>query len=334
MDGPAFEGQNDPMTPDVSPITAGRASFKTVTSLISTRNLTHAYGDVRALDDVSLEVPAGRIGLVGANGAGKTTLIRNLLGMLRPETGEMEVLGRPVSRESLDIRSLVGYMPEGNCLPLDQTAADFVGYAAELAGLPTDAARRRSSEILFLVGLHEERFRYLGDFSTGMFQRVKLAQAIVHDPEVAFLDEPASGLDPEGRDHMLELIRRLGDFGISVVFSSHILSDIEETCDWVVMLDGGRVIRSGPIGDLGIAESLIVEVLGDPHPAAQWMTERGATVSVSGVTLDVRTAGEDAFTLVRDALVATNVGVRRLGQSAVTLEEAFIREAEEEDRRG
>ncbi len=304
-----------------------------MTQLFTTSNLTHSYGDVKALDDITLDVPRGRIGLVGANGAGKTTLIRNLLGMLRPLSGQMEVLGLPVSRESLEIRSLVGYMPEGNCLPLDQTAADFVGYAAELAGLPTDAARRRSSEILFLVGLHEERFRYLGDFSTGMFQRVKLAQAIVHDPQVAFLDEPASGLDPEGRDHMLDLIRRLGDFGISVVFSSHILSDIEETCDWVVMLDGGRVIRSGPIGDLGIAEGLIVEVLGDPEPAARWMTERGATVAVTGATLDVRITGEDAFTLVRDALVATDVGIRRLGQSAVTLEEAFIREAQEEDRR-
>jgi ABC-2 type transport system ATP-binding protein len=252
--------------------------------------------------------------------------------MLQPSAGRMEVLGRPVSREPLDIRSLVGYMPEGNCLPLDQTAADFVGYAAELAGLPTDAARRRSSEILFLVGLHEERFRYLGDFSTGMFQRVKLAQAIVHDPEAAFLDEPASGLDPEGREDMLELIRRLGDFGISVVFSSHILSDIEETCDWVVMLDGGRVIRSGPIEDLGMADSLMVEVLGDPGPVVRWLTDRGATVTATGGVLDVRTTEEDAFTLVRDALAATGTGVRRLGQSSITLEEAFIREAKEEAR--
>ncbi len=268
---------------------------------------------------------------MGANGAGKTTLIRLLLGMLRPTAGEMQVLGLPVSKEPLGIRSQVGYMPEGNCLPLDQTAADFVGYAAELAGLPADAARRRSSEILFLVGLHEERFRYLGDFSTGMFQRVKLAQAIVHDPEAAFLDEPASGLDPEGREDMLELIRRLGDFGISVVFSSHILSDIEETCDWVIMLDGGRVIRSGPIGELGVADTVSVEILGDPRAAARWMIDRGASVTVAGAVLDVKAAGEDVFTLVRDALDATETGVRRLGQSAVTLEEAFIREAEEEE---
>lgn len=302
-----------------------------MSTLIATRNLSHRYGEVLALDDVNLSVPRGRIGLVGANGAGKTTLIRLLLGMLHPLAGEMEVLGMPVSKEPLGIRSQVGYMPEGSCLPLDQTAADFVAYAAELAGLPTDAARRRSSEILFLVGLHEERFRYLGDFSTGMFQRVKLAQAIVHDPAAAFLDEPASGLDPEGREHMLDLIRRLGDFGISVVFSSHILSDIEETCDWVVMLDGGRVIRSGPIGELGTADTVTLEVLGDPSPVARWMIERGATVTVSGPKLEVKTAGEDAFTLVRDALDATRTGVRRLGQFAVTLEEAFIKEAEEEE---
>lgn len=293
--------------------------------------MCHNYGEVLALDNVNLSVPPGRIGLVGANGAGKTTLIRNLLGMLRPTAGEMEVLGMRVSKEPLDIRSQVGYMPEGSCLPLDQTAADFVGYAAELAGLPPDAARRRSSEILFLVGLHEERFRFLGDFSTGMFQRVKLAQAIVHDPEVAFLDEPASGLDPAGREDMLKLIRRLGEFGISVVFSSHILSDIEETCDWVIMLDGGRVIRSGPLVELGTSDTLTVEVLGDPDAPARWLTERGATVSVARSTLSVHTAGVDAFALVRDALAATGTGVRRMAQSATTLEEAFIREAEEEE---
>ncbi len=302
-----------------------------MTPLFETGSLTHSYGDILALQDVNLSVPPGRIGLVGANGAGKTTLIRLLLGMIHPTGGHMQVLGIPVSKEPLGIRSRIGYMPEGNCLPLDQTAADFVGYAAELAGLPTDAARRRASEILFLVGLHEERFRYLGDFSTGMFQRVKLAQAIVHDPEAAFLDEPASGLDPEGREDMLELIRRLGDFGISVVFSSHILSDIEETCDWVIMLDGGRVIRSGPIGELGTAETLTVEVLGDPGPVIGWMAERGASVSAAGAKLDIRTGGEDAFLLVRDALAATGTGVRRLGQATTTLEEAFIREAEEEE---
>jgi ABC-2 type transport system ATP-binding protein len=219
-------------------------------SLLKVEQLTHRYGDVTALENVSLEIPEGRIGLVGANGAGKTTLLRILLGMLHPQQGSIEVLGMPMTREPLDVRSRVGYMPEGACLPKDQTAADFVGYAAELAGLPVRAARRRASEILFLVGLHEERFRYLGDFSTGMVQRVKLAQAIVHDPEVVLLDEPASGLDPEGREDMLGLISRLGEFGISVLFSSHIIGDIEETCEWVVMLDAGKVLRAGPLDRL------------------------------------------------------------------------------------
>jgi ABC-2 type transport system ATP-binding protein len=294
--------------------------------LISTSGLTHRFGDVVALDDLHLDVPAGTIGLVGANGAGKTTLIRLLLGILTATRGTMSVLGLDVARNALDVRSRVGYMPEGACLPASQTAADFVGYAAELAGIPPSDARRRASEILFLVGLHEERFRYLGDFSTGMQQRVKLAQAIVHDPEIAFLDEPAAGLDPEGREHMLELIGRLRDFGISVVFSSHILDDIEQTCDWVVMLDGGRLVRSAPIGDIGHEDALTVEVMDDPEALVRWLGNHGVAVETAGRVLHVRGEG-DVFILVRDGLAATKTGLRRMGQRARTLEEAFIEDA-------
>ena len=208
-------------------------------SVVQTRELVKTFGAVRALDGVDMAVPPGITGLVGANGAGKTTLMRILLGLSRPDRGQAEVLGSPVDRDPSGLRSRLGYMPENDCLPPDQTAADFVMYAAELAGLPTSEARHRASETLFLVGLAEERIRYIGDYSTGMKQRVKLAQAIVHDPELALLDEPASGLDPEGREEMLQLIRRLGGFGINVLVSSHVLSDIETTCSWVVMLDGG-----------------------------------------------------------------------------------------------
>lgn len=287
-------------------------------------DLTHRYGEVTALENVSLNVPEGRVGLVGANGAGKTTLLRILLGMLHPEQGAIEVLGRQVTRDPLDIRSRVGYMPEGSCLPKDQTAADFVGYAAELAGLPVRAARRRASEILFLVGLHEERFRYLGDFSTGMVQRVKLAQAIVHDPELVLLDEPASGLDPEGRENMLSLINRLGEFGINVLFSSHIIGDIEQTCDWVIMLDGGHVLRAGALDHLEERDAISVEVVGDTAALENWLTERGATVTVDGQKIDVRHVDGDSFDLVRDGLAATETGVVRLGVAAITLEEAFF----------
>ncbi len=219
-----------------------------------------------ALHDVSLDVPAGCIGLVGANGAGKTTLLKLLLGILRPGEGAAWALGHSIPAEALAVRSRVGYMPESACLPPDQTAADFVGYAAELAGLSTRAARQRASDVLGLVGLHEERFRHMGGFSTGMKQRAKLAQAIVHDPDLVLLDEPTAGLDPEGREEMLELIGRLDGFGINAVVSSHVLTDIERTCQWVVMLDGGGVLRSGPLTEISATGEVAVEVLDDPAP--------------------------------------------------------------------
>ena len=293
-------------------------------ALLKVEHLTHRYGDVTALEDVTLEIPEGRVGLVGANGAGKTTLLRIMLGMLHPQQGAIEVLGTPMTREPLKVRSQVGYMPEGACLPKDQTAADFVGYAAELAGLPVRAARRRASEILFLVGLHEERFRFLGDFSTGMVQRVKLAQAIVHDPALVLLDEPASGLDPEGREDMLSLISRLGEFGISVLFSSHIIGDIEETCNWVVMLDAGKVLRTGPLDRLEVRDSITLEVLDDVSRLVAWLSDRGASVTAKGQILDVRHTDGDTFDLVRDALASTNTGVVRLGVASTSLEEAFF----------
>ena len=191
-----------------------------IDAAISARQLGHAYGDVIALHHLDLEVPPGRIGLVGANGAGKTTLIKILLGILDPTVGSVAVLGVDPAEDLIKVRNRIGYMPEGDCLPLGQSAADFVSYAAELAGIPPREARQRASDILTMVGLHEERFRYLGDFSTGMKQRTMLAQAIVHDPEIVFLDEPTAGLDPAGREEMLELVGRLGSFGINVLVSS------------------------------------------------------------------------------------------------------------------
>ena len=295
--------------------------------IVEIRDLTHDYGTVVALNQVDLRVPSGISGLVGANGAGKTTLLRILLGLLHPTTGKVGVLGTDVADNPVEVRARVGYMPEDKCLPADQTAADFVAYAAELAGLPATSARRRASETLFLVGLHEERFRYLGDFSVGMQQRVKLAQAIVHDPDLVLLDEPASGLDPEGRDQMLDLIKRLGEFGISVFFSSHILSDIEETCDWVVMLDGGRLIRSGPIGDLGSSDSVQVQIAGDVDLVARRLIESGFDVEVQdGHRLAVSLGEDDVYLAIRDAAAAAGAGIVRLGTVAVTLEDVFLSE--------
>lgn len=292
-------------------------------TVLEASDLGHAYGSVVALHDVDLAVPSGRIGLVGANGAGKTTLIKILLGILRPTTGSTKVLELSSQRETIDVRSHVGYMPEGDCLPVDQKASDFLVLAAGLAGLPSQAARQRASDVLTLVGLDEERFRYLGDFSTGMKQRTKLAQAIVHDPSIVFLDEPAAGLDPQGREEMLELIGRLGSFGIDVVVSSHVLADIERTCDWVVMLDGGRVFRSGPLETLTDASMVDVEVLGDHAALVSWLESAGATVQTSDGTITV-SQSDDLYGLVRDGLAATGTGLRSLGPRSTSLEDVFL----------
>ena len=278
--------------------------------------------------DLDLEIPAGITGLVGANGAGKTTFLRILLGLLHPTGGKVSILGSDPQASPLDVRGKVGYMPEGNCLPADQTAADFVAYAAELAGLPPGEARRRSSETLFLVGLEEERFRYLSDFSTGMRQRVKLAQSIVGDPSLVLLDEPASGLDPEGREQMLGLISRLGDFGVNVIVSSHVLTDIERTCDWVVLLDGGTLVRSGPLSSGGNLATVTVEVLDRSAELADWMDRRGIQHRVLGRTLVVGPGDESLESTIIDGVAQVGAGLVRLVRGAASLEDEFLSRSE------
>jgi ABC-2 type transport system ATP-binding protein len=292
--------------------------------ILSVSGLRFAYGDIVAIDGITLEVPRGRIGLVGANGAGKTTLLKVLLGVLQPAAGSVRVLGYGLDHGAIEVRSRVGWMPESDCLPPEQTAADFLGYAAELGGLPPRAARQRASDVLGLVGLHEERFRFVGEFSTGMKQRAKLAQAIVHDPELVLLDEPTAGLDPEGREEMLDLVTRLESFGINSVISSHVLTDIESTCDWVVMLDGGKVLRSGPLSDLSSSDQAELEVVGDQSQVAEHARRLGATVTSEGSALVI--SGDDAFGVARDAVVAAGAAIRRLGARRTTLEDVFLGE--------
>jgi ABC-2 type transport system ATP-binding protein len=293
-------------------------------TVLEVSDLTHDYGEVVALRDLTLQVPEGVTGLVGANGAGKTTLLRLMLGLLHPTAGSMQVLGHDPQRDPLAVRTKIGYMPEGDCLPKDQTAADFVAYTAQLAGIPPREARRRASETLFLVGLEEERFRYLGDFSTGMQQRVKLAQAIVHDPDLLLLDEPASGLDPEGRTQMLELIRRLAEFKVNVILSSHVLTDIEQTCDWVVMLDAGDLLRSGPLEGFEKLGTVIVEVLDHADQVAVMLRGRGFEATVEGQRLVVG-PGDDALeeAIVAEA-AAANAGLVRMIRGSASLEDLFL----------
>jgi ABC-2 type transport system ATP-binding protein len=295
-----------------------------MSSVLEVSGLTHDYGEVVALHDLDLEVPPGVTGLVGANGAGKTTLLRLMLGLLHPTAGSMNVLGHDPQREPLVVRSRIGYMPEGDCLPKDQTAADFVSYSAQLAGIPPSEARRRSSETLFLVGLEEERFRFLGDFSTGMQQRVKLAQAIVHDPELLLLDEPASGLDPEGRAQMLELIRRLAGFEVNVIVSSHVLTDIENTCDWVVMLDAGNLLRSGPLEGFEKLGTVMVEVLDHAEEVAALLREQGIGVAVEERRLMVGPGDEAVEEAIVAAAAGAGSGLVRMVRGSASLEDLFL----------
>jgi len=295
-----------------------------VLTVLEVQGLVHDYGEVVAIEDLDLDVPPGVTGLVGANGAGKTTLLRLMLGLLHPTAGSMRVLGHDPQEEPLVVRSRIGYMPEGECLPKDQTAADFVSYAAQLAGLPASEARRRSSETLFLVGLEEERFRYLGDFSTGMQQRVKLAQAIVHDPDLLLLDEPASGLDPEGRVQMLALIKRLSSFDINVIVSSHVLTDIEQTCDWVVMLDGGHLLRSGPLQGFEKLSTVLIEVLDQAEEVADSIRKQGIEVSVDGLRLVVGPGDESIEKIVVQAAAETGSGLVRMIRGSASLEDLFL----------
>lgn len=299
-------------------------------SIVDIRGLTHDYGEVVALRDLDLAIPAGVTGLVGANGAGKTTMLRLLLGLLHPTGGSIEVMGHNPETDPLSVRAVMGYMPEGECLPKDQTAADFVSYAAQLAGIPRREARRRSSETLFLVGLEEERFRFLGDFSTGMQQRVKLAQAIVHDPDLLLLDEPASGLDPAGRAQMLQLIRRLGEFDINVIVSSHVLTDIEETCSWVVMLDAGDLLRSGPLEKFEKHGTVQVEVLAEAEAVAERLTNRGFAVTLQGQWLTVGPGDESIEQSVIEETAATGAGLIRMVRGSASLEDMFLHPRQEQ----
>ncbi len=291
---------------------------------IAVRDLTMRFDAVTALSDLTVSVPSGITGLVGANGAGKTTLMRILLGLQDPTSGSAHVLGIDVAADPLGVRRRIGWMPEGDCLPPDVTAADFVAHTARLAGLPPRPARLRASETLFLVGLEEERFRMIGEFSTGMTQRVKLAQAIVHDPDLVLLDEPASGLDPQGRREMLALVRRLGDFGIDVLISSHVLSDITATASWVVLLDEGRLLRSGPARPDETTGLVVAEVLDAADAMADLLRADGTAVTLDGLRLVVGPGGGDLEPRVVAAAARADAGLVRLTRQVATLEDEFL----------
>jgi ABC-2 type transport system ATP-binding protein len=295
-------------------------------ALISIRNLTKRYGTVvTALDGLTLDIEPGIVGLVGSNGAGKSTLVKILLGLVAPTSGDATVLDLDVRTRGTDIRQFVGYMPEHDCLPPDATATDFVSHMALISGLPRTAARERTAEVLRHVGLYEERYRAIGGYSTGMKQRVKLAQALVHDPRLLLLDEPTNGLDPAGRDEMLELIHRIGtEFGIAIIVATHLLGEIERVGSHLVAIEGGRLLRSAPLGDFtGQTGTLAIEVDDGVPALAARLTADGLSVAVDGRSVLVAMTDDRPYDLVRDAVADLGLSLIRIEPRRHRLEDLF-----------
>ncbi|MDX6548583.1 MAG: type transport system ATP-binding protein [Gaiellales bacterium] len=295
--------------------------------LVEVDGIVKRYGSVVALDGVSASVSERAVGLLGANGAGKSTLMRTMLGLIRPDEGRVQVMGMGLER-SWEIRRRLGYMPEHSSLPMGMTARDLVVHMGELRGLPRRVAILRASEVLFQVGLEEERSRLIRTFSVGMKQRTNLAQAIVHSPSLVILDEPTNGLDPAGREEMLTLVRRLSsDLGIAVIMSSHLLEDVVRTCDSVIVLREGRVVATRRLTESDTAErgDVQVQLLGDAAAFVEAASRLGLSVQPSGEWLLVQgPSAEQVLRGIRDAAGSAGVGLRELRAAGPTLEESLI----------
>ena len=305
--------------------------------VVSLEGVTVRYGSNAALRDVTTTFAGGAVGLLGPNGAGKSTLIKSLLGFLAPERGRMRVLGLDVAQSPLDIRARVGYMPESDGHIPGMNAVSFVAYCGELAGLPRVDAMQRAHEVLFYVGLGEARYRNVETYSTGMKQRIKLAQALVHDPDLLFLDEPTNGMDPKGRDEMLELVRDLAhNKGVNLILSSHLLPDVEYTCDDVVVMDKGAIATAGPIAALKQPRGRVYELrVKTPDADLDGFIER---LRIAGLechhtdedVMRVFVPGEGGAHELFALASGARVQVRHLRPSVPTLEDVFAKAVGEE----
>jgi ABC-2 type transport system ATP-binding protein len=292
--------------------------------LLQAQNLTKIYGETTALGGVNFDVEEGITGLLGPNGAGKSTAIKLFLGLLTPTRGTAEVMGEK-PYENIEIRSRLGYMPEHDCLPTAITASEFLTHMAQVSGIPPAFARTRAADILRHVGLDEERYRSIGEYSTGMKQRVKLAQALVHDPTIVLLDEPTAGLDPAGREEMLSLVQRTGrDFGISIMLSTHLMGDVESTCDRIIVLDHGQVVESGDVSNFTReTETVFIDVDDHLEELVSALESRGIKPTMEGSSVAVQDVGDAEYDMIRDALVEAGSRLRRLGPRRHQLAEIF-----------
>ena len=305
--------------------------------VVTLESVTVMYGRNAALRGVTTAFAGGAVGLLGPNGAGKSTMIKALLGFVVPDRGRMRVLGLDVAQSPLEIRARVGYMPETDAHIPGMNAVSFVAYCGELAGLPRVDAMQRAHEVLFYVGLGEARYRNVETYSTGMKQRIKLAQALVHDPDLLFLDEPTNGMDPKGRDEMLALVRDLAhNKGVNLILSSHLLPDVEYTCDHVVVIDKGQVAAAGPIEALKQPRGRVYELRvktpsGEIDPFIELLHARGLECHATDEdVMRVFVPGDGGARELFALAAAERVQVRHLRPSVPTLEDVFAKAVGEE----
>ena len=302
-------------------------------SVAAISNLTVRYGAKTVINDLSVEIPEGCVGLLGPNGAGKTTLLKTLLGFVNPTSGSGKVLGLDVATQGMEIRRRIGLMPEMDCHIPGMNAVTFAAYAGELAGMPAADAMRRAHETLEYCGLGEARYRNVETYSTGMKQKIKLAQALVHGPKLLFLDEPTNGLDPAGRDEMLSLVRDISHGkGVSVIVSSHLLPDIEFACDSVVVMQRGQVVQQGTIAALRktVGSQLEIELkLPSPLFEQEMIQRGGKMIARTGAKYRFsfetdKGGGRDIFAAAK----AANAQVRGFQPAQRSLEDVFMEAVE------
>jgi ABC-2 type transport system ATP-binding protein len=300
--------------------------------LFQLQDVTKTYGQVTALNALSVNVPAGAVGLLGPNGSGKTTMIRTLLGLIPVDKGSGSILDLDFRSRQLDIRRLVGFAPEDECLFPRVSGVEFVSYAGELVGMRSKDAMQRAHEVLDYVGLGEARYRMATSYSTGMKQRLKLAAAIVHDPKLLILDEPTNGMDPAGRTEIIELARDLAhNKGMSLIFSSHLLPDVEAVCDYIVVLGGGRLLAEGKIQDLKQLHKQWFEVRLKAEPASfkEKLLALGCEAKLRDELLLVQLPDGQSPQLLWKAAAENKAQIRYLRPQRSTLEEVFLKAVEQ-----
>jgi ABC-2 type transport system ATP-binding protein len=295
--------------------------------LISTKGLSKKYGHIEALTDLSIDIPQGAVGLLGPNGAGKSTLIKVLLGLIPISHGDANVFGYDVGSQGLDIRQKIGYMPENPCLDPNMNAVSLISYFGQLSGLPKKHAMQRAHEVLYYVRLGDERYRLIKTYSVGMKQKVKLAQALVHDPKLIFLDEPTTGLDPYARNEMLDLIKTLSHRDKkSILFSTHILPDVELVCDDVVILNQGKLLVQGNLKQLLKKEKaeVVVKIKGDWNVFTKELEKIGYSPSIRKNDITIPVKGEDTSSDIMKVAAGNDIQLRHFSYGVKTLEELFV----------